>query len=157
MKEPVSKFDEPEPGAVSEVWARQMFEDWNSVKQLVAILVSTLRLSSFLTRPPRLLACLPRPPCPLPLVEDDQLATQAVVAREEEVSVLEKLGSLLQDPLVFSPRVVARRGVALFMLFVIVLFFLDLLESGMGNGVLLLCLVLLVMMWSYGRIVLVCL
>ena len=37
MKEPVSKFDEPEPGAVSGVWALQMFEDWNSVKQLAAI------------------------------------------------------------------------------------------------------------------------
>ena len=38
MKEPVSKFDEPEPGAVSGFWARQMFEDWNSAKQLAAIL-----------------------------------------------------------------------------------------------------------------------
>ena len=38
MKEPVSKFDEPEPGAVSGVWARQMFKDWNSVKQLAGIL-----------------------------------------------------------------------------------------------------------------------
>ena len=37
MKELVSKFDEPEPGAVSGVWAFQMFEDWNPVKQLAAI------------------------------------------------------------------------------------------------------------------------
>ena len=38
MKEPVSKFDEPEPGATSGVRARQMSVDWNSVKQLAAIL-----------------------------------------------------------------------------------------------------------------------
>ena len=38
VKEPVSKFDDPEPGAVSGVWACQMFEDWNPVKQLAAIL-----------------------------------------------------------------------------------------------------------------------
>ena len=52
----------------------------------------------------------------------------------------------------FGLRVVPRRGVALFTLFVIVLFFLGLLESGRVNGVLLLCLVLLVVMLSYSRI-----
>ena len=50
-----------------------------------------------------------------------------------------------------------KRGVALFMLFVTVPFFLGLLGSGMGSGALLLRLVLLVMMLSYGRILLVCL
>ena len=34
----MSKIDELEPGAVSGVWARQMFEDRNSVKQIAAIL-----------------------------------------------------------------------------------------------------------------------
>ena len=36
----LSKFDEPEPGAVSGavVEPQQMSEDWNSVKQLAAIL-----------------------------------------------------------------------------------------------------------------------
>ena len=38
MKEPVSKFDEPEPGVTSGVWACQMIVDWNSVKQLAAVL-----------------------------------------------------------------------------------------------------------------------
>ena len=57
----------------------------------------------------------------------------------------------------FGLRVVLRRVVALFMLFVIVPFFLGLLESRMVNGVLLLCVVLLVMMLSCGRILLVCL
>ena len=39
-KVPVSKFDEPEPGAVSGAVAEphQMFVGWNSVKQLAAIL-----------------------------------------------------------------------------------------------------------------------
>ena len=53
----------------------------------------------------------------------------------------------------FGLRVVPRRGVALFMLFVVVPFFLGLLESGMENGVLLLCLVLLVMMGQIGSTV----
>ena len=42
-------------------------EGWNSVKQLAAIL-GLYAATFFLTRPPRLPACLPRSPCPLPLV-----------------------------------------------------------------------------------------
>ena len=57
----------------------------------------------------------------------------------------------------FGLWVVHVRGVELCMLFVIGPFFLGLLESGMGNEVLLLRLMLLVMMLSYGLILLVCL
>ena len=57
MKEPVSKFDEPDPGAVSGVWARQMFEDWNSVKQLATNL-GLYAATFFVLAATRLARCL---------------------------------------------------------------------------------------------------
>ena len=63
VKEPVSKFEEPEPGATSGVRARWMIVDWNSVKQLAAIW--GLYAATFFVLDA---TASPRPPCPLPLV-----------------------------------------------------------------------------------------
>ena len=76
--------------------------------------------------------------CPRPVVNHDGLAGDAL------------------DPMVWSLGVYLR-GVELYMLFVIGPFFLGLLVFGMGNGALLLRLMLLVMMLSYDHILLVCL